>query len=383
MPESTALPLSLYVHMPWCVRKCPYCDFNSHALSAPLDESSYIQHLLADFAADYDGRELISIFIGGGTPSLFSGASIGKLLNGLAARARFAPKIEITLEANPGTAEQQKFREYRAAGVTRLSLGIQSFDNAQLRTLGRIHSAHEAHRAITTASAAGFSRINTDLMFALPGQSVLSALDDLKQAITHGAEHLSWYQLTIEPNTAFYTRPPAIPDEEQQNDIYEAGQQLLIQHGFRQYETSAWTRDQPSRHNLNYWQFGDYLGIGAGAHSKLTATDGKIFRTRKFRSPAVYQKAPAQGSNPYRDSQQKILEEDQPFEFMMNALRLKDGVPREYFAQRTQCQEGDIAEKWQRLLTLGLVNPSTQRYQTSERGFLLLNNVLDAFLPEV
>lgn len=376
------IPLSLYIHIPWCVRKCPYCDFNSHTLKTPPDETTYINHLLRDLEYDYDGRPIETLFIGGGTPSLFSGQSITMLMNGIRERTNLSPNAEITLEANPGTSEQAKFIAYREAGINRLSIGIQSFDPAQLTALGRIHTAHEAQSAVDAAQQAGFDRINTDLMFALPKQTVEQALHDLETAIALNAEHLSWYQLTLEPNTAFYTNPPPIPDEDGKQDIYEAGCALLTAHGFQQYETSAWTRGEPSHHNLNYWQFGDYIGIGAGAHGKLTLADGTITRNRKYRSPTAYQAAKSTTNNPYQDAIETVSPTDIPFEFMMNALRLKNGVPREYLTQRTSLTHADIAATVEPLIAKKLLRNDPHRYQTTELGFAFLNNVISAFLPE-
>ncbi|MBV7435150.1 radical SAM family heme chaperone HemW [Cardiobacteriaceae bacterium TAE3-ERU3] len=375
------IPLSLYVHIPWCVQKCPYCDFNSHALRRQPDESAYITHLLADLDHDRDPRPLTSIFIGGGTPSIFSAASIAALLDGINERMTLAPDCEITLEANPGTFEQAKFRDYRAAGINRLSIGIQSFDPQHLKTLGRIHDSEEARRAITIAQQAGFERINTDIMFALPQQSTAQALSDLEQAIAFGAEHLSWYQLTIEPNTAFYANPPSLPDDERQIEIYERGSELLRSAGFTQYETSAWTRNRPSTHNLNYWQFGDYLGIGAGAHGKRTSGNKTIIRNSKYRAPTRYQKANSDYANPYQDQQHTISHDEQPFEFMMNALRLQSGVPTTYLEQRTALTLGDLRPTLQPLINQGLIEPNIEHHlRTTPRGFALLNNVLEAFL---
>lgn len=376
-----SIPLSLYVHIPWCVQKCPYCDFNSHAIKRQPDEQTYIAHLLRDLAHDADPRALHSIFIGGGTPSVFSAAAIGALLEGIAAQMTLSANCEITLEANPGTFEQAKFRDYRAAGINRLSIGVQSFHPQHLQRLGRIHSGDEAQRAVDIAQRAGFSRINTDIMFALPQQSVTEALTDLEQAIALGAEHLSWYQLTIEPNTAFYAQPPPLPSEEQQIDIYECGSELLRTHGFRQYETSAWTRDAASAHNLNYWQFGDYLGIGAGAHGKRTLRNGRIVRNSKYRSPVAYQHAKGNSTNPYQDQLQCIHQDEQAFEFMMNALRLRDGVPTRYLHERSQLSLADLRPTLNTLIAQGLLQANIdERLCTTERGFALLNNVLEAFL---
>ena len=374
------IPQSLYIHIPWCVRKCPYCDFNSHALRGAIDEAGYVRHLLADLAYDLDPRPIESIFIGGGTPSLFSAAAIAALLDGINRQSPLPENCEITLEANPGTFEQAKFADYRAAGVNRLSIGVQSFDAAQLHALGRIHNRDEAIRAVAIAEKAGFQRINLDLMFALPGQDVAGALADLRQATALAPEHISWYQLTLEPNTAFYANPPALPDSDTQIDIYEAGSAHLVAHGNSQYETSAWRAGAPCRHNLNYWQYGDYLGIGAGAHGKQTR-DGVITRRSKYRAPAAYQKAAGTGGNPYSDQQLTVAHDEQAFEFMMNALRLKDGVPSAYLMERTALSLDDIRLTLDTLVAQGLLAPDIEhRLQTTPRGFALLNNVLDAFL---
>ncbi|SUO97135.1 radical SAM family heme chaperone HemW [Suttonella ornithocola] len=378
---SHTIPLSLYIHIPWCVRKCPYCDFNSHTLKIAPDESAYIAHLLRDFQYDYDGRTIQSIFIGGGTPSLFSGKSIETLLNALQKQANIAPDAEITLEANPGTVEQEKFSAYQAAGVNRLSLGIQSFNPKHLQSLGRIHNDEEAHKAIETAQKVGFSRINIDLMFALPQQTPEQAISDLKKAIAYQLEHISWYQLTLEPNTPFYTQPPAIPDEDDKQRIYETGAAFLREQGYQQYETSAWTSNQPSKHNLNYWQYGDYIGIGAGAHGKLTTREGKIIRNRKYRSPVTYQSAQSHSTNPYQDAQEIIPKSEQAFEFMMNALRLKNGVPRLLLSERTAIQEKEIAETLNKLIQRKLLIDDKQYFRTTELGFAFLNDVISEFLP--
>ena len=380
-------PLSLYIHIPWCVQKCPYCDFNSHAQKGAIPEQDYVRHLIADLTADLahyqesvQQRPLHSIFIGGGTPSLFSAAAIAALLDGINRQSPLPENCEITLEANPGTFEQAKFADYRAAGVNRLSIGVQSFDAAQLHTLGRIHSRDEAIRAVAIAEKAGFQRINLDLMFALPGQDVAGALADLKQATALAPEHISWYQLTLEPNTAFYANPPALPDSDTQIDIYEAGSAHLVAHGYHQYETSAWRAGEACRHNLNYWQYGDYLGIGAGAHSKQTR-DGIISRSSKYRAPGAYQKAAGSDANPYCDNRFAVPRAEQPFEFMMNALRLKDGVPTAYLHERSALTLADLRPTLARLVAQGLIDPAIeQRLKTTERGFALLNNVLDAFL---
>ena len=377
------IPLSLYVHIPWCVQKCPYCDFNSHALKSAPDEAAYVRHLLADLDCDAHGesRALSSIFIGGGTPSVFAGASIAALLQGVRARLAMADDAEITLEANPGTVEQAKFRAYREAGVNRLSIGVQSFQPAHLQALGRIHGAGEAEQAVHAAVQAGFTRLNIDLMFALPGQTPEQALADLQRAVALAPEHISWYQLTLEPNTAFYANPPTLPDDEMQTEIYERGSAFLRGAGYRQYETSAWTRGRPSAHNLNYWQFGDYLGIGAGAHGK-TSRGGQIRRTSKFRSPAAYQQARGTLANPYADQDYAVDSADQPFEFMMNALRLADGVPARWLETRSAVRLETLEPLLRKLAARQLLQDNyRERLCTTPRGFALLNDVLAEFIP--
>ncbi|MFC0708771.1 radical SAM family heme chaperone HemW [Azorhizophilus paspali] len=374
-------PLALYVHIPWCVRKCPYCDFNSHAASAKLPEETYVDALLADLAADLPaahGRELVSIFFGGGTPSLFSARAFERLLDGIGRRLSFARDIEITLEANPGTFEQEKFADYRRLGINRLSIGVQSFQNAQLHALGRIHDASEAIRAAEMARRAGFDNFNLDLMHGLPGQDVASALADMRQAIALEPTHLSWYQLTLEPNTLFWSQPPKIPEDDLLWDIQEAGQTLLAAEGFVQYETSAHARDgRRARHNLNYWTFGDFLGIGAGAHAKLSDPHGRIRRTWKTRLPRDY-------LAPERRFQagERLLEADElPFEFMMNALRLTEGVPAGLFGERTGLPLASIAAPCAAARAAGLLENDPQRLRPTARGQLFLNDLLQYFLP--
>ena len=372
------IPQSLYIHIPWCVRKCPYCDFNSHALRGAIDEAGYVRHLLADLAHDLDPRPIESIFIGGGTPSLFSAAAIAALLDGINRQSPLPDTCEITLEANPGTFEQAKFADYRAAGVNRLSIGVQSFDAAQLHALGRIHNRDEAIRAVAIAEKAGFQRINLDLMFALPGQDVAGALADLRQATALAPEHISWYQLTLEPNTAFYANPPALPDSDTQIDIYEAGSAHLVAHGYRQYETSAWRAGAPCRHNLNYWQFGDYIGIGAGAHGKISSHRG-IMRTTRARHPRSYLAA-MQGNPADVVERFQVASSELPFEFMLNAMRLTDGVPARLFQERTGHSLAAIARPLQEATRLGLIDPDPTLLRPTERGQRYLNDLLQLFL---
>lgn len=374
-------PLSLYVHIPWCVRKCPYCDFNSHAVRDELPEREYVDALLQDLDADLEavqGRSLTSIFFGGGTPSLFSAEALDRLLQGVQARVPFHNEIEITLEANPGTFEQDKFRGFRQAGINRLSIGIQSFQDTQLRHLGRIHSGTEAQRAIEQARAAGFDNFNLDLMHGLPNQTPEQALDDLKIALSHGPQHLSWYQLTIEPNTEFYSRPPQLPEDDILWEIQEQGQALLAARGLHQYEVSAYARPgREARHNLNYWEFGDYLGIGAGAHGKITWRERQeVIRSWKTRNPSHYLSRLGQ----YRAGQEAIAPVDMPFEFLMNALRLTAGVDEGLYVQRAglplSTLEPMLSESRQR----GWMDPS--RLQTTAQGFRYLNEVLAQFISD-
>ena len=373
-------PLALYVHIPWCVRKCPYCDFNSHQAAGELPEAEYVRALLADLDCERDradGRRFSSVFFGGGTPSLFSAQAIAAVLDAAERRIGFTPGAEITLEANPGAVDADNFRGYRAAGVNRLSIGVQSFSDPQLRALGRIHSGGEAVRAFDLARTARFANINLDLMHCLPGQTPAQAVADLQQAIALAPEHLSWYQLTIEPNTLFYRKPPQLPDESVLDAINTAGATLLERAGYRQYEVSAYARDgRYSRHNVNYWEFGDYIGIGAGAHGKLTDTEaGCIRRRRKARHPRDYL-----ARDDDRCAEQMTLDAaDLPLEFFLNALRLTAGVPVHYFGERTGQPLAVIAEPWDDLVRQGLAAPLTDRLATTPTGHRFLDTVLAAF----
>ena len=377
-------PLSLYIHVPWCVRKCPYCDFNSHASPQSLPEAEYIAALLADLDADLtedlnwlQNRAISSVFIGGGTPSLFSPEAYQQLFAGLKQRLSFTKDCEITLEANPATVEHGSFEGYLAAGINRLSLGIQSFNGLQLKNLGRIHGQSEAEKAILLAKAAGFTNFNLDLMHGLPNQSLEDAILDIETALSFNPPHLSWYQLTIEPNTEFYRQPPMLPEDDTLWAIQEAGQQRLAQAGLLQYEVSAYTHDKPSQHNLNYWQFGDYLAIGAGAHGKITTPEG-IFRYRKTRLPKDYlAAAPLQQA---RIGLEKINSEDLTFEFMMNALRLKNGVPQAYFTERTGLPLSHIEAQLRECEQKGWISRHNQQIACTDLGFNYLNEVLTFFL---
>lgn len=373
-------PLSLYIHVPWCVKKCPYCDFNSHTSPQSLPQKAYAEALIADLQADLawvQGRQISSVFIGGGTPSLFSGQTYQDLFGQLRHYLDFADDCEITLEANPATVEHDNFEGYLKAGINRLSLGIQSFNPQHLQTLGRIHTQQDAFNAISLAKTAGFSNVNLDLMHGLPNQSLEDALLDIETALSFNPTHLSWYQLTIEPNTAFYRQPPTLPDDDILWTIQEAGQHKLAQAGFLQYEVSAYSQQRPSQHNLNYWQFGDYLAIGAGAHGKVTTPEG-IFRYRKTRLPKDYlAAAPLQQA---RLGLEKIAPEDLYFEFMMNALRLKDGVPIDYFEQRTGLAWHALQTRLEPALAKKWISLSNQHIKCTELGFNYLNDVLSLFL---
>ena len=370
-------PLSLYVHIPWCVRKCPYCDFNSHEPGGAIPEESYIEALMADLHTELDdvqGRPLHTLFFGGGTPSLLSPAGIAAILAGAERLIGFTPDIEITLEANPGTVEQERFAGFRAAGVNRLSIGIQSFDNRHLQRLGRIHDRAAAIAAVRAARAAGFDNINLDLMHGLPGQTPGEALADLHLACDLDPAHLSWYQLTIEPNTVFHKRPPTLPDEDVLAAIQDAGEAQLIGAGFGPYEVSAWARPgREARHNLNYWRFGDYLGIGAGAHGKVTRPgEGAILRTSKTRAPADY----LARDGDWRAGRQPVTAPERPFEFMMNALRLVEGVEPALYPARTGLDFATLAPRWRTLRDRGLVSDAAERLATTPLGLRHLNSVL-------
>ncbi|WP_434561793.1 radical SAM family heme chaperone HemW [Pseudomonas sp. R1-6] len=373
-------PLALYIHIPWCVRKCPYCDFNSHTASPQLPEEEYVDALLADLDQDLHGvhgRPLSSIFFGGGTPSLFSAQALGRLLRGVEARIPFAPDIEITLEANPGTFEQEKFVAYRALGINRLSIGIQSFQQAKLQALGRIHNGDEAVRAAGMARQAGFDNFNLDLMHGLPDQSLEDALSDLRQAIALKPTHLSWYQLTLEPNTVFWNQPPILPEDDTLWDIQEAGQALLAEHGYAQYEVSAYAQPgRAARHNLNYWSFGDFIGIGAGAHGKLSHPDGRIVRTWKTRLPKDY----LNPAKRFLAGEKSLANEELPFEFLMNALRLTEGVAAQLYPQRTGLSLESLADGRREAEQSGLLQVEPSRLAATERGQLFLNDLLQKFL---
>ncbi|OOF36790.1 radical SAM family heme chaperone HemW [Rodentibacter heidelbergensis] len=377
-------PLSLYIHIPWCVQKCPYCDFNSHAQKGEIPEKDYISHLLQDLQADLvrfqesiQGRQLHSIFIGGGTPSLFSAESIGYLLGEIKKQISFEKEIEITLEANPGTVEAERFKGYMAAGVTRISMGIQSFNDDKLQRLGRIHNAEEAKSAVNLAKVSGLQSFNLDLMHGLPHQTLDEALADLRQAIELAPPHLSWYQLTIEPNTMFAYRPPRLPDEEALWAIFEQGHQLLTEAGYQQYETSAYAKPGfQCRHNMNYWRFGDYLAIGCGAHGKLTFPNGKILRFSKTKHPKGYLRGE------YLYEEKNVPEIDRPFEFFMNRFRLLEAVPKAEFEAYTGLAPGMVKAQMDLALQQNYIVETQTAWQITEHGKLFLNELLTLFLTE-
>ncbi|MDH1282655.1 radical SAM family heme chaperone HemW [Pseudomonas chengduensis] len=373
-------PLALYIHIPWCVRKCPYCDFNSHAAGPTLPEEEYVDALLADLDIDVQhahDRPLSSIFFGGGTPSLFSDRALGRLLEGVERRIAFAPDIEITLEANPGTFEQAKFKGYRSLGINRLSIGVQSFQEAKLKALGRIHNGDEAIRAADMARAAGFDNFNLDLMHGLPQQSIEDALFDLRTAIAQAPTHLSWYQLTMEPNTVFWSQPPELPEDDLLWDIQEAGQALLAAEGYAQYEVSAYAQPgKQARHNLNYWTFGDFLGIGAGAHAKLSTPAGRIQRTWKTRLPKDY----LDPAKAFQAGERLLAADELPFEFLMNVLRLTEGSPAELFSQRTGLPLQQLEQARREAERQGLLQADETRLVATAKGQLFLNDLLQQFL---
>ena len=379
-------PLSLYIHIPWCVQKCPYCDFNSHALKTDIPELDYIDALIEDLDTDlakYDlasqSRELHSIFIGGGTPSLISAPEIGRLLEAVKKRIPFSNDIEITMEANPGTVEAGRFNAYREVGVNRISIGIQSFQDEKLKRLGRIHGSREAITAAGLAQEAGLDSFNIDLMHGLPDQSIDDALSDLKQAIALEPPHLSWYQLTIEPNTLFYSKPPVLPDDDDLWEIFEQGHKLLAEAGYVQYEISGYSKPgRQCRHNLNYWRFGDYLGIGCGAHGKLSFADGTITRTVKVKHPRGY----LNPAKPYLDQETQVEAAELPFEFFMNRFRLLEACPKQDYVERTGLPLTSIEGPINWALEQNYLEDRGDEWQITEHGKLFLNDLLAAFVDE-
>ncbi len=374
------IPLSLYIHFPWCVKKCPYCDFNSHALGTTLPEQEYIDTLLLNLEQLLPriwGRRLISIFMGGGTPSLFSGEALNRLFEGIRARCTLTYDAEITLEANPGTVEQQRFKDYREIGINRLSLGIQSFNDKHLKILGRIHGAEEALQAIACVRNAGFTNFNLDLMFGLPEQTHAQGLCDLSQAIAQNPSHISWYELTLEPNTPFWHQPPKLPQDDDIIALHEAGQSLLAENGYQQYEVSAYSKNIPCKHNVNYWEFGDYVAIGAGSHAKITECSAKeITRLHHHRHPKQYMDI-KQG---FVQQEQVIPKSQLAFEFMLNTLRLKQGVSKHLFSERTGLHADVIKPKLLIAEQKGWIERNTDKICTTPLGYRFLNNVVELFL---
>jgi oxygen-independent coproporphyrinogen-3 oxidase len=379
------IPLSLYIHYPWCVKKCPYCDFNSHAVGAsPIKDVVYVDALRRDLEMELSriwGRRLHSVFIGGGTPSLLTGSGIEQLMSVLRSHLNLQANIEVTMEANPGTVDSARFRTFRESGVNRLSIVVQSFNEKKLKTLGRIHSSEDADLAFITARNAGFENINIDLMFALPGQTLSEALDDLKAAIKLQPEHISWYQLTIEPNTIFYSQPPELPDDDLCWKIQESGKELLESHGYRQYEISAYARgvELRSQHNLNYWSFGDYLAVGAGAHGKIS-TAQSIGRYAKPANPLQYMQSLEEAAPDTELT--KLNERERMFEFMLNALRLTDGFDQDLFQRRTGLAAETLLKKLTASEEKGLIEEvSSGFWRVTNLGQRFLNDLQAEFLP--
>ncbi len=378
--------LSLYVHIPWCVQKCPYCDFNSHALKNDIPEREYIDALLEDLDTDIaryqlsdNPRLLHSIFIGGGTPSLIKPEQIERLLKGIEQRLPFKPGIEITMEANPGTIEAERFEQYRKGGITRISVGVQSFEESKLKHLGRIHGPEEAINAANLAHKIGLSSFNLDLMHGLPDQTPEQALTDLDKAIELAPPHLSWYQLTIEPNTLFHSKPPVLPDEDDLWDIFDLGHQKLTEAGYVQYETSGYSKPgYQCQHNLNYWRFGDYLGIGCGAHGKLSFADGRILRTTKVKHPRGYLNL----IKPYLDSEVEVPIEDRPFEFFINRFRLLESCPKQDFINTTGLELNTIQTTINWAVKKQYLTEISSHWQITEKGKLFLNDLLEAFMAD-
>ena len=377
----TIVPLSLYIHLPWCIKKCPYCDFNSHAITGPLPEEAYVDRLIEELDTQLPamwGRRLCSIFIGGGTPSLFSASALSRLLNAICTRLPFTSDLEITLEANPGTAEAERFKKYRALGINRLSLGVQSFNDKHLKILGRIHDSTHAKRAIAYAMDAGFNNINLDVMFALPHQTLDEAILDLHTTINFNPTHISWYQLTLEKNTAFYNNPPPLPCDEDVWEMQLQGMALLQSHHFNRYEVSAYSQaGRVCKHNRNYWEFGDYLGLGAGAHSKLTHHDiQQVVRHWNVKNPKDY----LNREKPIIENQRILSKNDLSFEFMLNALRLEHGVSLTIFTERTGLLPQTIDALLTKAKAKKLLIQENNIIKPTELGGRFLNDLMMIFL---
>jgi putative oxygen-independent coproporphyrinogen III oxidase len=381
---SSLPPLSLYVHVPWCVRKCPYCDFNSHALQGELPERDYLNALQADLEQALPliwGRQVVSVFIGGGTPSLLSAQALDAMLAMIRARLNLLPDAEITLEANPGTVEADRFVEYARSGVNRISLGIQSFNDNALKALGRIHDASQACKAIEIAQAA-VQRVNLDIMYALPGQSLHELRTDLQTALAFQTGHMSVYHLTLEPNTVFAKYPPQLPDDDQSAAMHDLVLEMTAAGGWQQYEVSAYAKEgQACRHNRNYWEFGDYLGIGPGAHGKLSFHD-RIVRQAKLKNPASWMAAVARGDGSHLAEANQLDWKSLGFEFMLNALRLKQGVPRSYFTERTGQSLLTLADPVARATARGLLDTDPASFRATALGWRFLNDLQAEFLPD-
>jgi oxygen-independent coproporphyrinogen-3 oxidase len=379
---STLPPLSIYIHVPWCIRKCPYCDFNSHEASGEIPEERYLAALQADIEQalpDVWGRQVHTVFIGGGTPSLLSASAIDRLMGMLRAHFNLWPDAEVTLEANPGAAEAGRFKSYAESGINRISLGIQTFDDVQLQKLGRVHNGTQARNAIDMAKAA-VERVNLDLMFALPGQSFEACMLDAREALSFGTEHLSIYQLTLEPNTIFAKFPPPLPDDDLAVSMEEGIESLLSEAGFERYEVSAFARQGArARHNINYWQFGDYLGLGPGAHGKVSFPD-RIEREVRLRNPESWMQASVLRNGSHISEKKFVTRADLPFEFMLNALRLREGVAQDLFYERTGLSYGDIAERLALARQKKLLTPDSLRLQATDTGWRFLNELQSIFL---
>ena len=386
------LPLALYIHLPWCIRKCPYCDFNSHEIKdGSFPEKDYIEAIIRDLkfsAGQFRAREISSIFFGGGTPSVISANGIGMILEAVNAISALSADTEITLEANPGAVDSRRFAAYRRLGVNRLSIGVQSFSDDKLAAIGRIHNGNDALAAFETAVSAGFSNINIDLMYGLPGQTTEDALSDLVRAVSLDPTHVSWYQLTIEPNTVFYSKPPTLPDDDLTWQMQTCGQDYLTRHQYRQYEISAWSRENHEcLHNTNYWQFGDYIGIGAGAHSKITTRNDAgclslqttVTRQSRLRSPASYIRNA--GTASIIADHKTLTKEDCILEFMLNALRLNEGVPQDYFSERTGLSSDAIYEQVESARNDGLLEDGQELIKATGKGARYLNDLLQYFNP--
>ena len=386
------LPLALYIHLPWCIRKCPYCDFNSHEIKdGSFPEQDYIEAIIRDLkfsAGQFRAREIISIFFGGGTPSVISANGIGMILEAVNAISALSADTEITLEANPGAVDSRRFAAYRRLGVNRLSIGVQSFSDDKLAAIGRIHNGNDALAAFETAVSAGFSNINIDLMYGLPGQTTEDALSDLARAVSLDPTHVSWYQLTIEPNTVFYSKPPTLPDDDLTWQMQTCGQDYLARHRYRQYEISAWSRENHEcLHNTNYWQFGDYIGIGAGAHSKITARNDAgglslqttVTRQSRLRSPASYIRNA--GTASVIADHKTLAKEDCILEFMLNALRMNEGVPQDYFSERTGLSSDAIYKQVESARNDGLLEDGQELIKATRKGTRYLNDLLQYFNP--